>query len=222
MLKAICMGVAAIAISTAAHAQMHMCKDAQGRKTYSDAPCGTDDTIVNVTPSTGGPRILPNESVKVEYYDIRGATWDVLARDIQAKGPEEGWAHAGTKFSYKYMTRKTAKGCVIDTVVMSVDSTIRLPNWVDRYNGAPSLQTWWDGALRNIDMHERGHVQISLDAARETERMLKTLPEQPTCDALNEIAANRAQRILTDQDLRQTEYDAKTDRGQRGFNPYRN
>ena len=37
--------VACLAVVTA-HAQMHMCKDAQGRKVFSDTPCGGDDTIV--------------------------------------------------------------------------------------------------------------------------------------------------------------------------------
>jgi predicted secreted Zn-dependent protease len=208
-------------MSTAIHAQVHVCKDAQGRKIYSDAPCGTDDTIVDIKSPTGGPKINPNESVNIERYDIRGKTYDELIREIQLKAPEGSWAGTDPRISYRYMTRKTPKGCVIDTVIVNADSTIHMPNWIDRYAAPASLQTWWDGAYRSMEMHERNHLQICRDSAREMERMLKTVPEQPTCEDLNDLARKRANRIYSDHEQKQQEYDVRTDHGKNERTPYR-
>ncbi len=211
----------AIIAASSAHAQMHLCKDANGRKVYSDAPCGADDAIVDIRPSTGGPTVTPNTSIKVEYYDIRGTTWDDLVRQINAKGPEGWWGNAGTKISYKFRSVSTPGKCVIDTVTVNADSTVRLPRWTNRYEGPANLQTYWDGVLRSLDLHERGHVQISLDSARELERTLKTTPEQPSCDALNALVGEKAQRIFNEHSRKQQLYDAETDHGRKQWTPYR-
>jgi len=170
--------------------------------------------------NAGGTTVTPNASVKVEYYDIHGATWDELVSQINAKGPEGWWGNAGTKISYKYRSRGTANSCVIESVTVNADSTVHLPRWVNRNEAPAKLQAYWDGVLRSLDLHERGHVQISLDSARELERTLKTIPEQPTCDGLNALAGQQAQRILNEHSRKQDRYDAETDHGRRQWTPY--
>ncbi|HLX23089.1 MAG TPA: DUF922 domain-containing protein [Usitatibacter sp.] len=208
-------------LAMSAQAQVHMCKDANGRKVYSDAPCGADDKVVDIKSPTGGPQIKPNANLEIVHYDIRGATWEALRREMQAKGPEGGWGASEKRISYKYLTRQTQKGCAIDAVTVYADSAISLPNWVDRYNAPVSLQDWWDAASRSIDMHERTHVQFTLDAARDLERVLKTMPDQPTCEGLNALAVQQYTQILADHDQKQRDYDARTDHGWRERTPYR-
>jgi predicted secreted Zn-dependent protease len=157
----------------------------------------------------------PGTSMKIEYYDVRGTNWDELVGEVNAKGPEGWWGHAGTKISYKFRSRGTASGCVIDSATVNADSTVHLPRWANRDEASAALQSQWDDMLRSLERHERGHVQISLDSASELERTLKALPEQATCDALKAIAGQQAERILAEHSHKQDAYDVETDHGRR-------
>jgi predicted secreted Zn-dependent protease len=221
-LKAACVALSLAVFAASAQAQMHLCKDSQGRKVYSDVPCGPDATIVNVSPASGGTSITPGASTKIEYYDVRGTTWDALAQEIQAKGPEgQWWGKASTNISYKYTYLQAANACRIQTAHVDADSTVHLPNWANRFEGSAALQAQWDNSFRSLELHERGHVQISVQSAREMERMLKTLPEQSTCGELQAKVKAEAARIYKEHDDRQAAYDAENDHGRKQWTPYR-
>jgi len=205
----------------AAHAQMHMCKDAQGRKVFSDQPCGADDTIVTVNPAAGGPSINPSHSLRVEHYEIRGTTWPQLQREIDSKGPEGWWGTANTQIRYELEWKPSAGGCKVTSVRTTADARIRLPQWANRFDGPAKLQAYWDNVYRSLDLHERGHVQISLDGAKELERALHAIPEQPTCDAVAAEAKRTYHRIGAALRERQVTYDAETDHGRNQWTPYR-
>ena len=209
-----------LAASIAAHAQMHMCKDAQGRKVFSDQPCGADDTIVNVSPP-GGPSINPSHTITVEHYEIRGNTWPQLQREIDAKGPEGWWGNANTQIAYELEWKPTAGGCRITSVRVKADARIRLPQWANRFEGPASLQAYWDNVYRSLDLHERGHVRISLEGAKELERALREVPELPTCDAVSAEARRTYERIGSALKQRQVAYDAQTNHGRDQWTPYR-
>ncbi|HST01126.1 MAG TPA: DUF922 domain-containing protein, partial [Usitatibacter sp.] len=68
--------------------------------------------------------------------------------------------------------------------------------------------------------HERGHVRISLDGAKEMERVLNSLPEQPTCEALAAEGRRRAEEVLAAVNRRQVAYDAETNHGRNQWSPY--
>ena len=214
---------AALALAAGvAHAQMHMCKDAQGRKVFSDQPCGNDDRIVDVNPAMGGPSINPSSSIRVEHYDIRGTTWPALVREIDSKGPEGFWGSASSPIRYHFEATPSPGGCRAAAVRVTTDARVRLPSWGNRYEGSASLQAQWDSSYRSLDLHERGHVQISLEGAKEVERVLNSLPEQPTCEALAAEGRRRAQEVLATVSRRQLAYDAQTNHGRDQWSPYGN
>ncbi|HEX4779345.1 MAG TPA: DUF922 domain-containing protein, partial [Usitatibacter sp.] len=101
------------------------------------------------------------------------------------------------------------------------NARVRLPDWVNRFEGARSLQVYWDSVYRSLDLHERGHVQISLEGAKDMERALNEIPEQPTCEAVTAEAHRRAQQVWSMVQRRQMAYDAETDHGRRQWSPYR-
>jgi len=215
------LSIAAGMISTAAFAQMHMCKDAQGRKVYSDVPCGPDAKRVNPTPAMGGPSIYPNANIQVEHYDIRGTSWEILKQEIGSKGPEGWWGTAHTRIQYELKTRVTDDGCKVESVRATADAKVRLPMWRNRYEGPPDLQSYWDSAYRSLDLHERGHVQINLDGAKEMERALNAIPLQLTCGAIEAEAKQRADAVRFEVSARQVSYDRETEHGRRQWSPYR-
>ena len=212
---ALCLAAAVV------HAQMHMCKDAQGRKVFSDQPCGNDDRIVDVNPAMGGPSINPSSSIRVEHYDIRGTTWAALVREIDSKGPEGFWGSASSPIRYHFEATPSRAGCRAASVRVTTDARVRLPSWANRYEGSAALQAQWDSSYRSLDLHERGHVQISLDGAKEMERVLNSLPEQPTCEALAAEGRRRAEEVLATVSRRQVAYDAETNHGRNQWSPYR-
>ena len=60
-----------------AAADVHVCRDANGRKVFSDSPCGPDAKVLKVAPATGGPFVHPQETTQVDYYDVSGAKFDM-------------------------------------------------------------------------------------------------------------------------------------------------
>ena len=214
--------IALLAAPVLACAQMHMCKDAQGRKVYSDQPCGSDDTIVNVNPASGGTGINPGANVRTEHYDIRGTTIDELMREVGSKGPEGGWSGMTTsRLSFNLSWSPTKKGCKVDSAHVNYDAKIRLPNWVNRFDGSPQVQQQWDGIYRSLDLHERGHVQITMQGAQEMERQLYGIGEQPNCELLQQMAKERSQQVWAGNEQRQRTYDAETNHGLNQWTPYR-
>ena len=204
----------------ASNAQVHLCKDSRGRKTFSDVPCGPDAVVVNVNPAAGGPAINPNAQMHVEHYEIRGTTWEALRREIDSRGPAGWWGDASTGLVTDLKTRPVANGCAVDSVRTTVDSRVRLPLWVNRFEGSRDLQVYWDGVYRSLDLHERGHVRISLDGAREMERAINGVAPQATCGEVQAEAKRRSDAVNAAIAQRQSAYDKDTDHGRRQWSPY--
>ncbi len=211
-----------VLVPMAALSQIHMCKGADGRKVYSDVSCGPDATVVEVKPSGGGSSVNPIATMQVEYYDIRGTTLEALGREIASKGPEgRWWGTASTSVTYRYTTRQSPKGCSIDAAHALIDTTVRLPRWVNRAEASAAVQDRWDSASRSLELHERGHVQISMTGAQEFERAMRELPEEAACETI--LAAVKRLNAALQNRLheRQTKYDAETDHGRIQWSPYR-
>jgi len=210
-----------VAGSLCAQAQIQMCKDAQGRKVFSDLPCGPDATIVSVAPASGSTTINPDARMQVEYYDVRGTTWEALRGQIDSKGPEGWWGVTNSGTSYRIGAKPAGGQCVVDWVKVTSDARVRLPEWVNRFEGPRRLQVQWDSVFRTLDLHERGHVEINLQGSREIERALKSIEPQPTCDAVIAEAKRRFTELRATIARRQANYDAETDHGRRQWTPYK-
>ena len=212
---------AALLAAGPAAAQMHMCKDASGRKVFSDQPCGDDAKVIDVRPAAGGPTITPSTSIKYEHFDVRGVTFNELMREISRNGPHGGrWGMAGTRISYRITAKVLPEGCVVRAVQTSADSRVWMPRWVNRHEAARDVQERWDGAYRSVELHERGHVQISLDIARDLERRLKAIQPQASCDALDAEARRTWEELDRRERERQAQYDSETEHGLKQWSPY--
>lgn len=213
--------LAAILWPLGATAQVHMCVGQDGRKTFSDSPCGDGGKVIDVRPATGGATAYTSTSMSVKHYEIRGATADDLRREIDAKGPEGFWGTASTRIRYRFTLRPTPEGCAVDKVEVSADSTVRLPQWANRHQGAVPVQDWWDRAYRSLDHHERGHVRISLEGARELERSVRATPPRAACEETQAEAERRGAAMLRETDRLQKAYDRETNHGRDQWSPYR-
>ena len=213
--------LAAALLPLSATAQVHMCVGADGRKTFSDSPCGEGGKVIDVRPATGGATAYTNTSMSVVHYEIRGTTHADLRREIDSKGPEGFWGTASTRIRYRFTLRPTREGCAVDKVEVTADSTVRLPQWANRHQGDVPLQEWWDRAYRSLDHHERGHVRISLEGARDLERQVRATPPRTACEETQAEAEKRGQEILRQTQAQQKAYDRETNHGRDQWSPYR-
>ena len=197
----------------AAWAQMYRCTSEIGRPIYSDVPCGPKATVVEVKPSGGGSAINPMAQMKVAYYDVSGTTPVDLGKEIRSKGPDGWWGSAHTRLSFTLTPRESKDGCVAAEARAAADSVVRLPRWVNRHEAGTAVQQHFDREFRSLEYHERGHVQISLDAARELERAILAIPPQPTCQMLTAEAKKRDRELQLRHRDRQESYDLQTNHG---------
>lgn len=217
---------AAIALAVAlvpgmAHSQMYACEGTAGRKIYSDVPCGSDSKTIQVKPSGGSASVNPDASVATEYYEIRGTTYPALVASIKANGPEGWWGTAYTSITFQLTTRTTPEGCAVQSVRASAASKVRLPRWANRHEAPARLQQSWDGNFRSLELHERGHVEISLAGARDLERAIMQLPPQVSCELLQGEARKQQQALRIRTQERQVAYDLDTNHGLKQWTPYR-
>jgi len=199
-----------------------MCTGPDGRKVFSDLPCGDDAKLIDVRPASGGTAVNPSTTYANEYYDIRGITFPDLQREIQAKGPEgKWWGTASTRLRFEIKMKPSAGGCAIDSAHAMADSTVRLPRWVNRHDGDRRTQELWDGAFRSLDLHERGHVQISLQIAQDLERALREIPPAASCEDVVAQAKARGEALNKRERDRQVSYDRETNHGLTQWTPYK-
>ncbi|MEP7260182.1 MAG: DUF922 domain-containing protein [Usitatibacter sp.] len=216
------LGLLLLVVPALAAAQIHMCKTPDGKKVYSDLPCPADAEKVTIKSRGGGPSINPGINVRTEHYDIRGTTWVELRNQIAGKGPEGFWGSAASGIGFELRAKPAGSGCAVvpESIRANAESVIRLPGWGNRYQGPAALQVYWDSVYRSLDLHERGHVQINLDGAKEIERVLHNMPPQPSCDLIAPEARRLTDQVRAQIDRRQVEYDRDTDHGRRQWTPY--
>lgn len=198
-----------------AAAQIHECRDANGRRVYSDVKCGPDAKTLDVTPAVVQPFVHPQESTRVEYYDVTGASLEDLRAQMRAKGVD-GWAGTTwTHVKYEFTVRAGVDGCRVDSVNAVFDARVRLPRWVDRRAAPEAEQQAWEAWYPTLRRHEDGHVRIGRDAAAHLERAVWDTPGSASCAEVTARAKARAQAALADLQRQQQDYDLRTDHGRK-------
>jgi predicted secreted Zn-dependent protease len=201
-----------------AHAAMYECRDANGRRTFSDTPCSPDAKVLRAAPPAGGasgasagPGSLG--TARIEYYDVSGASLDQLRAQMSARGTD-GWAgHTHTHVAYHFTTQPTSGGCRVDEVTVTLDARVRLPRWVDRDAAPAQAQGEWDRLMSRLVDHEGGHVRIGQSSADAVERAVRETTPASSCQDVAARAKGRADAVLALLPQQQADYDARTDHG---------
>jgi len=97
----------------------------------------------------------PTVTVNTTHYDIQGKNADQLKRQMKRLGPNGFWAYTSWYIRW-------SGSCAVS---LEIDYTY--PRWTDRDSAPSRLRERWDRMLTNLTLHEEGHGQIGLDAARE-------------------------------------------------------
>jgi predicted secreted Zn-dependent protease len=155
--------------------------------------------------------------MSTRHYPVSAATVQELRAEMGATGPLAAgrrWAgatQARTRWTYRTLRRGMV--CMLYDVRVFVSAEMRLPRWEPAAPPDAETLDWWRGFSARLLEHERGHVKIAVDGAREIAATLRPLEGSVSCDALGMRANGAAQLILVKSRERQAEYDRVTGHG---------
>lgn len=168
----------------------------------------------------GGASAEPVVTQELKAYDVRGSTAAAIRRDMNAKRPPfpllpEGPrfdGYATTDIEWRFGTQENESGCVITGVSVKMHVTLSLPDLVA--GSAPAkVATKFQAFRDRLMLHEQGHVEIGLDAARQIEAAIAAMGPQASCDALAARANATAETLMDEAWARNRAYDRDTGHG---------
>jgi predicted secreted Zn-dependent protease len=155
--------------------------------------------------------------MSARYYAVSGSTVKQLREEMRAAGQlADGRKWAGATQSRTRWTfghRRRGMVCMLHDVRIVVTAQMRLPRWQPEAPPDSATQAWWADFSERLAEHERGHVRIAVDGAREIAEMLRPMEGSISCDGLTMRANGAAQLILVRTRERQAEYDRATQHG---------
>jgi predicted secreted Zn-dependent protease len=171
------------------------------------------------TPPVDVGQLPPDVDVvlSTRFYAVSAATVKELREEMRPVGPSADgrkWAgatQARTRWTFGHLRRGMV--CMLHNVRVVVTAEIRLPRWQPVAPPDSATQAWWNDFSARLLEHERGHVRIAVDGAREIAEALRPLEGSVSCDGLTMRANGEAQLILVRTRERQAEYDRITGHG---------
>lgn len=152
----------------------------------------------------------------LQYYDVDAATLGEIRSTMRAMGPRvrgRAWS-AATRWRYRWTYGTDARGiaCRPDNVRVHLELTITYPRWNPTASPDSALVNWWYAFNAGLAEHERGHGQLALRVAGELVNAIRDV-SAVTCAMLGEKVGLAGQRVVTDGNRRQQDYDAATRNG---------
>ncbi len=154
-----------------------------------------------------------NEITKT--YDVKSNSIRNLLNTINHASPikQNGLVYHGytsTRVKWNYWWKQRRGYCKINRVKIKVTISYTLPELNTDSNDVKQV---WAKYYPALLLHENGHGQIAIDAAKEIETKLLQLPGSHSCEQLSEQANASAKRILELAKPKHQDYDQKTEHG---------
>jgi predicted secreted Zn-dependent protease len=154
-----------------------------------------------------------NESLIYTYYVANADPSRSLLSILNTSSPirQDGQVHHAyttwyVKWDFRWFENPDGR-CRITKVTTELTGSIKLPRLV----GATSMQRdHFDRYLSAVRVHELGHYGIGKEAAAAIDRKILSLPEMPSCKALETAANDLGSRTLSEYKEREVRYDAST------------
>lgn len=152
---------------------------------------------------------------RTRTYEVTGSKPRHVVDQMNTLGPIN-WA--GTHWSgstewqvsWTFFTNPVEEGCTLRTVRATLDVTFLYPRWSDV---PPRYVKRWNRFLAALEVHEEGHKQAGLRAARDVLTHLSAMPMAETCEAIQTRANANANYILEQAIKRDRLYDKQTRHG---------
>lgn len=161
---------------------------------------------------------MPHEANLVyRYYEVSGGSVGELTAALQAASPEvtrTGTFFAKTTWTVVWDGEWTADStaCRILRSQTKLESQMALPRW-ETTGASADLASDWNAFVRNLTLHEHGHVVNAVAASREVDTRLRNL-ERPSCDGMEAAARATIDSIVAVFRAQDEAYDARTKHGE--------
>ncbi|MES2947155.1 MAG: DUF922 domain-containing protein [Pseudomonadota bacterium] len=201
-----------IALNTVGHAQVHKCPNGM----YTDKACPDGSTGSEIKLPAAGMATKIQFVSHLETYPVHGRTWPEVYANMMRNGPYTAWARWNVKTSYS--KKQSQETCSIEDLTITIDGTIRMPEWQQRSSAAPKDRKGWDDSYAVLRIHEEGHIDHGKALAILLREKIAGIGRQP-CTQIDSIA-KAAQSQLTERLQKSDEdYDRFTNHGLKQFNP---
>lgn len=160
----------------------------------------------------------PVHNEKYEYYEVCGCSEKDLQCDLTSKAIKcaDGKKYDSVtnwKVKWDYDYNREGKTCSTRSFRVTVDIVFHLPKWARDVNAPLHVVDKWDSYIKNLLIHEIGHRDRALEAARDLTHTIAQLPPAGNCADLdrevNNISRARLKRLIAEQ----AEYDEATNHG---------
>jgi len=176
-------------------------------------------------PRVDVPRVPPGVrlTTRIDFYDIPGTTVSALRADITHTGPridDRSWAGStnwSARWSWEY-DRRGYSSCGFRRVWVDLNTVTLLPRWTPDDLFDRGVLSWWTDFSARLAEHERGHVLIAVDGARDIVAAIESMSAS-TCAQLSNTANASAQQVIEHLKRRQAEFDLATGHGRRLIPP---
>ncbi len=171
--------------------------------------------ILVATPVWAEPKVTES----IDYYDVAGATAREVRASMNRDGPTSG--NDGKRYdavcrwnvAWRFQYRRGNGVCGIDSATTDVKITIVFPRLKTDETTSASLVKAFASYAEKLMVHERGHAQNAIDAARKIEAGIRALPPQPNCDAMRNAANTLGYALIKEANQADVDYDRQTQHG---------
>lgn len=168
--------------------------------------------------SSGPPLPEPVVRESTRHYTLRGATIEQLERQIGMRGvphPSGLRMAAGTSWyvEWTYPYSKAFGVCGTGPITTTITITTRLPKWNPPPDVSNEMIARWNAYLAALQLHEKGHRDIGVQAARAVAKQLATLAPQRSCEQMEQVADVEAERVIAEARSVELRYDQSTNHG---------
>lgn len=168
-------------------------------------------------PMPGLAEVVVNE--RTEHYPLDGATAEDLRHQLAQRGPMgRGRSVAALTrhaLSVQYWRRQTGDVCEAYGIRVEMDITMHLPRWRPRQAPVPALAEQWRRLEDGLRIHELGHRDNGIEAARELDARLRGIGEAPDCGTLKATFDAARREVRQALQAREDAFDRETDHGRR-------
>jgi predicted secreted Zn-dependent protease len=160
-----------------------------------------------------------SEESDIVWYPVFGSTIRELQAQMRASGPKDGsgvYAGYTRNDTYWHINWREHTGtCAVTDVSVTAYDTVTLPVWSPPPTTDPAVVAEWSRFVTMLGRHEEGHREIAIAGAGQIARALASLSPQAVCADLATAANGQGRSILASTHVRQQQYDADTQHGER-------
>jgi len=146
--------------------------------------------------SSAEARVIVRE--KVQFYRVTGNTGAEIYKSMLKNGPDHGetfkdvLASTSFKFDFKNDEFKIQRDrCVLTNLDIIIDVTYTYPKWAGSRTASAETRKAWENFRKVAIWHEKQHVKITKNFAKEYERAVKRSRRKAASECATETTGER-------------------------------